>query len=97
MAKALHEMADADLLKLVEDSRSQLRELRFQFGVARSLPNPAGLRTIRRTMAGALTVLNERKLGIAAQKAETPGKAPKAEKKKAEPKADKKPAKKAKG
>ncbi|MBL8019442.1 MAG: 50S ribosomal protein L29 [Leptospirales bacterium] len=101
MAKALHEMADADLHKLIDDSRSQLRELRFQFGVARSLPNPASLRTIRRTMAGALTVLNERKLGIATQKAATPGKAGKAEKKKAEPKAEakaeKKPAKKAKG
>jgi len=85
MARALHEMADADLQRLIEDSRSQLRELRFQFGVARSLQNPAIVRTTRRTMAGALTVLNERKLGISTQKA--PSKNQKPEKKKPEVKA----------
>lgn len=85
MARVLHEMADADLAKLVDESRKEIRDLRFQFGVARSLQNPAKIRTLRRTVAGALTVLSERKLGLATQKAPT-GKGAKPEKKKAEAK-----------
>jgi large subunit ribosomal protein L29 len=77
MARVLHEMADADLAKLIDDSRKEIRDLRFQFGVARSLQNPSQIRTLRRTVAGALTVLSERKLGKAVQKAPS-GKAPKA-------------------
>lgn len=85
MARVLHEMADADLATLIDDSRKEIRDLRFQFGVARSLQNPSQIRTLRRTVAGALTVINERKLGLAVQKAPS-GKAPKADKKKAEAK-----------
>lgn len=79
MARVLHEMADADLAKLIDDSRKEIRDLRFQFGVARSLQNPSQIRTLRRTVAGALTVQSERKLGLATQKAPS-GKAPKAKK-----------------
>lgn len=79
MARVIHEMADADLAKLIDDSRKEIRDLRFQFGVARSLQNPSQIRTLRRTVAGALTVLSERKLGLATQKAPS-GKAPKAKK-----------------
>lgn len=89
MARVLHEMADADLAKLIDDSRKEIRDLRFQFGVARSLQNPSQIRTLRRTVAGALTVLGERKLGKAVQKAPS-GKAPKADKKKVEAKETKK-------
>lgn len=94
MARALHELADAELHKLVDDSQVEIRELRFQFGVARSLQNPSQIRNLRRTIAGALTVLNLRKLGKAEQKAPT-GK-PAKEKKKAEAKPQAKEKKKAK-
>ncbi len=91
----MHELADAELQKLVEDSQNEIRELRFQFGVARSLQNPSQIRNLRRTVAGALTVLNLRKLGKATQKAATQ-KAGGKEKKKAEAKPAAKEKKKAK-
>jgi len=65
MASTFHEMTDEELQKQLVDSRKEIMESRFNFAVARSLQNPARVRQLKRNVARALTVQNERKKGIA--------------------------------
>lgn len=99
-----HETNDADLIRQLEDAKIELRQLRFTFGVARSLQNPGRIRYLKRNIARIRTVQSEREKGIRTQqevtnrktKAAKPAKessivkeAPKkSEKAKAEPKAE---------
>ncbi|MBX7056489.1 MAG: 50S ribosomal protein L29 [Leptospirales bacterium] len=62
-------MSDEELKKQLVDSRRELMELRFNFAVARSLPNPARVGRLKRNVARILTVTQERAQGKATQKA----------------------------
>ena len=67
MACVFHEMTTEELEKQLELSRSELRELRFTFAVARSLQDPARVRKLKRNVAKILTVTRARQLGIVEQ------------------------------
>ncbi len=98
MAATFHEMNEEELTKQLEAARAELRQLRFTYAVARSLPNPARVGKLRKDVARILTVQQARKLGKATQveksakgakpaKTAAPAKAEKSEgKKKAQPK-----------
>jgi large subunit ribosomal protein L29 len=75
MGSIVHEMTDEELRTKLEENRSELRELRFTFAVARSVQSPARFKQLKREVARMETVLRERELGISSQK-------PKSEKKK---------------
>ena len=64
MATTYHEMTDEELNKQLEDSSSELRELRFTYAMARSLPDPSRVGKLKRNVARIKTVLTERKKGI---------------------------------
>lgn len=69
MGSVFHEMTDEELKKQLLSSRRELMELRFNFAVARSLPNPSRVRQLKRNVARILTVNRERAMGKATQKA----------------------------
>lgn len=75
MGSIAHEMTDEELRTKIEENRSELRELRFTFAVARSVQSPARFKQLKREVARMETVLRERELGVSSQK-------PKSEKKK---------------
>ncbi len=60
----LRELNDSDIQKQIDESRKQLRELRFQFAVARSVENPSAFRVLKKKIAQLLTVQHERKKGL---------------------------------
>ena len=71
MAATFHEMNDEELSKQLEAARAEMRELRFTFAVARSLPNPARVGKLRKDVARILTIRRARSLGISKQAPET--------------------------
>ena len=71
MAATFHEMNDDELSKQLEAARAEIRELRFTYAVARSLPNPARVGKLRKDVARIMTIRRARTLGIAKQAAGT--------------------------
>lgn len=67
MAATFHEMNDEELSKQLEAARAEIRELRFTYAVARSLPNPARVGKLRKDVARIMTVRRARALGISKQ------------------------------
>lgn len=60
----IRELSDLEIQKQIDDSRKQLRELRFQFAVARSVENPSAFRVLKKKIAQLLTIQHEKKLGL---------------------------------
>ena len=60
-ASELREMSNGDLEKLINDSKEELFNLRFQKSVGK-LTNTARAREVKKTIARVNTILNERKL-----------------------------------
>jgi len=71
MGSVFHEMTEEEILKALDHTRTELRELRFTFAVARSLQSPGRIRLLKRNVARMLTVLEERKSGRASLKERT--------------------------
>ena len=71
MGSSYHEMADDELNKQLELSRSELRESRFTYATARSLQDPAGVGKLKKNIARILTIKTEREKGIAEIKPKT--------------------------
>lgn len=71
MGSVFHEMTDEELDKQLVAARSELRELRFNYAVVRSLQDPARVGKLRRNVARILTVRKERGLGITGIKPKT--------------------------
>lgn len=71
MGSIFHEMTEEELKQKVDENRSELRELRFNFAVARSVQSPARFRQLKKDIARMMTVLNERSKGISQVKAKT--------------------------
>ena len=65
MATQMHDMTEEEPDKQLENARTELRELRFQYAVARSLQNPARVGQLKRNVARILTVKNQRRSGNA--------------------------------
>lgn len=59
-ANELRALTDSEILKKIEELRAQLFNLKFQNMIGQ-LDNPLKLRMIRRDIARAMTVLNEKK------------------------------------
>lgn len=68
MSSIFHELSNEELGQQIEQSRSELRELRFSYAIARTVQDPARFRTLKRNIAKILTVQKERQLGIATMK-----------------------------
>ncbi|MCB1165594.1 MAG: 50S ribosomal protein L29 [Leptospiraceae bacterium] len=68
MASSYHELSEENLLEQLDQAKAELRELRFAFGIARSLQKPARVNQLKKNVARIKTVLRARELGIAAQK-----------------------------
>jgi large subunit ribosomal protein L29 len=64
-------MTEDEIKSKIEENRSELRELRFAFAVARSVQDPAKFKKLKRDVARMQTVLRERELGISSQKEKT--------------------------
>ena len=71
MGNIFHEMSDTEITKQLAENRSELRELRFTFAEARSLPDPDKVRRTRRDIARMLTVQREREMGLTEVKEKT--------------------------
>lgn len=82
MASKFHELSENDLKDQLEAAKSELREMRFQFGVTRSIQDTARVGNLKRNVARIYTVLRERELGLATQKEPTRDKSDKKKKKK---------------
>lgn len=74
MAASFHEMTDEELSKQLESAASEIRELRFNYAVARSLQDPARVGKLRKDVARIKTVKRARELGIAKQVEKAPAK-----------------------
>jgi large subunit ribosomal protein L29 len=70
-----HEMTEQELNAGLEESKSELRELRFSYAIAKSLQDPSRVQTLKRNIARILTVKRERELGKAQIKQKTERKA----------------------
>ena len=62
MAVKFSEMTDKELDKQLENSRNELRELRFSFAVSRSLQNPARPGQLKKNVARILTLKRQREI-----------------------------------
>ncbi len=71
MGSVFHEMTEDEIKSKIEENRSELRELRFTFAVARSVQDPARFKKLKRDVARMQTVLRERELGLSTQKEKT--------------------------
>jgi len=71
MGSIYHELTDEELNKQLDEAKSELRELRFTYAVARSLPDPSKVGNIKRNVARILTVKKARELKIADIKPKT--------------------------
>lgn len=60
-ASELREMSNGDLDKLISDAKSELFNMRFQKAVGK-LTNTARVRTLKKDIARAKTILHERTL-----------------------------------
>ncbi|MCB1167693.1 MAG: 50S ribosomal protein L29 [Leptospiraceae bacterium] len=71
MASSYHEMTEENLKEQLDQAKAELRELRFSYGIARSLQNPARVGQLKKNVARINTVLRARQLGIATQQEAT--------------------------
>ncbi|HEY8425457.1 MAG TPA: 50S ribosomal protein L29 [Limnochordales bacterium] len=62
-ARELRDLSREDLLRKVDELKTELFNLRFQKAVGQ-LGNPMRIRQVRKDIARVLTVLRERELGI---------------------------------
>ena len=62
-ARELRELSREDLLRKLDELKTELFNLRFQKAVGQ-LGNPMRIRQVRKDIARVLTVLRERELGI---------------------------------
>ena len=62
-AKELRELSERELEQKLAELKEELFNLRFQNATVQ-LDNPVRIREVRRTIARAKTILNERNLGI---------------------------------
>ena len=69
-ASELRELPDDELNQLVDDSKEELFNLRFQ-AVTGQLDNPRRVREVKREIARALTVMRERELAAAMSASQT--------------------------
>lgn len=58
----LKDLGDQELRNQLESLRKELRETRFEFGVARMIENPAKVSKSKKDVARILTILREREL-----------------------------------
>jgi len=58
----LRELSDQEVLDAIKEAKSDLFKLKFQWKASRQLSNPARLRSLKKKIARAKTVLQERKL-----------------------------------
>jgi large subunit ribosomal protein L29 len=58
----LRKKSDQELLREVEEIRTEIRKLRSEIRAGGRVENPMQLRNLRRRLARALTILNERRL-----------------------------------
>ncbi len=56
----LRELSDEDLRSQLQSLRAEVREARFQYGITRTVANPARLRKAKKDIARILTLLHER-------------------------------------
>ncbi len=61
MSKVLKEMTNQEIDKYLLSTRRDIMNLRFNFAVSRSLPNPSKIGLLKKNVARALTIKNERK------------------------------------
>ncbi len=60
--KELRELSDEELVKKVEEYKAELRRLITEINTGGSVQNPARAKLLRKSIARALTILNERRL-----------------------------------
>ncbi|MGI0129574.1 MAG: 50S ribosomal protein L29 [Thermoplasmata archaeon] len=70
--KELRELSDADLKRKISDAENDLLRERGVAAMGGAPPSPGRMRALRTNVARALTVLNERSLGIAPREARRP-------------------------
>ena len=58
----LRELSDQEILDKIKETQSELFKMKFQWKASRQLANPARLRTLKKEVARAKTVLREREL-----------------------------------
>lgn len=58
----LKDLGEQELRNQLESLRKELRETRFEFGVARMIENPAKVSKAKKDVARILTILREREL-----------------------------------
>jgi large subunit ribosomal protein L29 len=60
--KELRELSDEELAKKVDEYKAELRRLLTEINTGGSVQNPARAKLLRKSIARALTILNERRL-----------------------------------
>jgi large subunit ribosomal protein L29 len=60
--KELRELSDGELAKKVDEYKAELRRLITEINTGGSVQNPARAKLLRKSIARALTILNERRL-----------------------------------
>jgi large subunit ribosomal protein L29 len=60
--KELRELSDEELAKKVNEYKAELRRLITEINTGGSVQNPARAKLLRKSIARALTILNERRL-----------------------------------
>lgn len=56
----MKDLSSADLQNQLESLRAELRDARFQFGITRTIGNPARVRKAKKDISRILTLLHER-------------------------------------
>lgn len=62
MKMKLAELKDSEIEQQLLDATKQIREIRFQFAIARSLENPKSIRDLKKKIARLKTIQRERQL-----------------------------------
>ena len=65
-AEEMRELSDGDLNKLIDDAKAEMFNMRFQKSVGK-LTNTSRMRTLKKDIARAKTILHERKLAAEVQ------------------------------
>ena len=60
----LRELKDSEITEQIESSKEEIRKLRFQYAVARSLENTKAINVAKKRIAFLKTIQRERELGI---------------------------------
>ncbi len=56
------DISDSEILDQLKEARKNLRQLRFDYGVTRTLQNPSQIRNLKKKIARLLTLKREREL-----------------------------------